>query len=454
MSDWTLEALDEFATTSGLKVDRGVRARHIASSDWGGIVFGRPAAVVRPHSADDVAAAVGYASTYGLSLTPRATGASSGGQAVGDRTLVVDLTGMDDVAVDAEARTLTCGPGASWRSILHAALPHGLQPHVMPLQLDLTVGGTLSVGGFGAIGHRFGIAATHAAELEVVTGDGRIVRCDADAERELFDAVRAGLGRCGVITSATLALRPAARGVLVSRKRSSSVNAWISDLLAIAEASAEQGVVHVEGFCRSEAGALACDLHLGTERDGAGLELTSWDDAAEPLGEEEISLPGYHGRLDPRFEEMVAVGYTDRGHPWVEALLSPEAFAELLPDIMRGVAGDAGDRIQVVLVRRDALPPFVVAPDVPLLICVVIVPRGIPREQLPGAIEAMTAVNALLTNAGGKRYLAGWLPDTDEQAWRRHFGDLYDAWQGARAKYDPRGTFTSALFTPLDRPSP
>lgn len=46
-------------------------------------------------------------------------------------------------------------------------------------------------------------------ELEVVTGDGRLLRCSADANSALFDAVRGGLGQFGVITEARIPLRKA-----------------------------------------------------------------------------------------------------------------------------------------------------------------------------------------------------------------------------------------------------
>jgi len=453
-STWTTEVLDEFALTSGLTLDRGVRARHFAASDWGGIVMGGPAAVIRPRSTGEVARVAQLASKRGLKLTPRGTGASSGGQAVAvNGSVTLDLTGLDDLTVDAGARTVSCGPGATWRSALSAAFAHGLQPTVMPLQLDLTIGGTLSVGGFGTLGHRFGVAASHAVELEVVTGDGRVLRCRRDLHPDLFDAVRAGLGRCGVITRATLALRPATGRVRVVRLRSRSHASWSAALESLGArygSDSADHVVHVEGFCRPEGADLVCDIHLGIEHDDGApdgeVPLPPEVKSTQITAREDWGLLRYPARRDPRFDEMVAAGHTGEGHPWIEALLAPDTFAALLPEVMAGIAGDAADRIQAVLIRRDLLPPMVAAPPGDLLVAVVIVPRGIPRDDLPRAMAAMERVNDLLIDAGGRRYLAGWLPRADEQAWRRHFGPLYDGWLATRRSYDPAGTFTSALF--------
>ncbi len=44
---------------------------------------------------------------------------------------------------------VTVEAGATWREVLAATLPHGLAPPVLPDYLDLTIGGTLAVGGVG-----------------------------------------------------------------------------------------------------------------------------------------------------------------------------------------------------------------------------------------------------------------------------------------------------------------
>ena len=458
MSDgqtWTAEVLDEFVQVTGLPIDRGVRARHFAASDWGGVVKGAPAGVLRPRSASEAALAVRLATQRGLKLTIRGTGASSGGQSIAEHWVTLDTTAINEVSVDPARRTVSCGPGATWRSLLFASLGHGLQPAVMPMQLDLTVGGVLSVGGFGAVGHRYGAVGARVTELEVVCGDGAALRCGPEQNADLFDAVRGGLGRCGVITGATLSLRPAPPSVQATKVRVPDAGSWVRQIMKLGRRFGDDPsshVAHVEGFCRSEEGQLVYELHIGVEH-GDEPAPDPWSAASDGGGRsqmmprEERTLVQYLARFDPRFDEMVASGHTGDGHPWIEALLSPEAFVDVLPDVMAGIAGDKGDRIQIVLVRRDLLPPLLVSPPADMLICLVVVPRGIPKAELPAAVDAMARVHQLVIDAGGKRYLAGWLHDPDEQAWRSHFGDRYDEWCAALQKYDPAGTFTSALFS-------
>ncbi|MEA2844717.1 MAG: cytokinin dehydrogenase [Actinomycetota bacterium] len=447
---WSPALLDELARVTRLRVDRGVRARHVAASDWGGIVVGAPAAVIRPRRVEEVAQTVLLAAEHSVKLTLRGTGASSGGQSVAGGWVTLDMTGLDDVSVDPDSRTVSCGPGATWRSVLARTLPHGLQPVVMPLHLDLTLGGSLATGCFGAVGHRFGVAAGHVAELEVVTGAGAVLRCSRDLHARLFDGVRGGLGHCGAITRAVLNLRPAPPFVEVSRLRAGDGASWVAtidDLGTALGADETVHVSHIEGLCRAEDGRVVYDVHVGREH---GDEPAALPDAyrgtARLIDRQDQGFAQHANRFDARFDDMVSSGHTAEGHPWLECLLSPDALSAVLADVLAGIAGDEADVVKVFPVRREGLPPLVVSPPAEMLMCLVVAPRGIPAAELPRALEAMARVDRLLADAGGKRYLAGWLPAADEQAWERHFGPAYAGWLAARREYDPSGTFTSALF--------
>jgi FAD/FMN-containing dehydrogenase len=98
--------------------------------------------------------------------------------------------------------------GARWSEVLRAAIPRGVAPPVLTDYLELSVGGTLSVGGIGGtILH--GAQVDNVLELEVVTGTGARVVCSPSRRADLFHAVLAGLGQCGIITRATVRLLPA-----------------------------------------------------------------------------------------------------------------------------------------------------------------------------------------------------------------------------------------------------
>ena len=72
--------------------------------------------------------------------------------------------------------------------------------------LGLSVGGTLAVGGIGGTSSRRGMQTDQVVALDVVTGEGRELKCSRELNADLFDAIRGGLAQCGIITRATLRL--------------------------------------------------------------------------------------------------------------------------------------------------------------------------------------------------------------------------------------------------------
>jgi cytokinin dehydrogenase len=118
---------------------------------------------------------------------------------------VLYMTAMSTIR-QVQSERIVVDAGATWRAVLEVTLAHGLTPPVLTNYLDLSIGGTLAVGGIGGTTFRHGMQTDNVLELNVVTGDGRELTCSARASADLFDAVRAGLGQCGVITQATLRL--------------------------------------------------------------------------------------------------------------------------------------------------------------------------------------------------------------------------------------------------------
>lgn len=185
-----------------------------ASEDYGHIVHRRPAAVLRPGSVRDVVAMVRFCNRHRLPVAPRGQGHATNGQAQVEGGLVVETATLADIGpVRPHSATVTVGAGARWSEVAKAAIAHGLTPPVFTDYLELSVGGTLSVGGLGGQSHRHGAQVDNVAELQVVTGAGEFVRCSPTRHPDLFHAVLAGLGQCAIVVGATLRLVTAPRTV-------------------------------------------------------------------------------------------------------------------------------------------------------------------------------------------------------------------------------------------------
>jgi FAD/FMN-containing dehydrogenase len=187
-------------------------ARAAAADDFGHLVQRAPKAVLLPASDRDIAATIRWAAARGLKVSPRGQGHSVFGRSQAPHGIVIDMTQLRAVHTVAGDR-IVVDAGATWRDVLAATLPHGLTPPVLTEYLQLSVGGTLAVGGVGGTTSRFGVQSDNVLELEVVTGRGRRLRCSPEHRAELFDAVRAGLGQVAVVTRATLKLVRAPQSV-------------------------------------------------------------------------------------------------------------------------------------------------------------------------------------------------------------------------------------------------
>jgi FAD/FMN-containing dehydrogenase len=174
---------------------------------WNAMVDRRPALVVRAANAADVVAAVRFAREHDLLLGVRSGGHQIAGLAVADGALLLDLSQMRAVSVDPEARTARVEPGATLGEVDAATQAHGL---AVPMGINSTTGiaGLTLGGGFGWISRRYGLTIDNLRAAEVVTADGESLRASADANPDLFWAIRGGGGNFGVVTAFEFGLHP------------------------------------------------------------------------------------------------------------------------------------------------------------------------------------------------------------------------------------------------------
>ncbi|NBH12480.1 FAD-binding oxidoreductase [Amycolatopsis sp. SID8362] len=201
----TLESLR--ARLSGTVLTAGAPGYDAARSVWNGEIDRRPAVVVRPAGAADVAEALAYAREAALDLSVRGGGHNFGGAAVVDGGLCIDLSSLQAISVDPVGRTARVGGGATWAQLdaatqEHAlAVPGGTVSHT-------GVGGLTLGGGFGWLTGKHGLSCDNLLSAEVVTADGQILRASADENPDLFWALRGGGGNFGVVTEFEFRLHP------------------------------------------------------------------------------------------------------------------------------------------------------------------------------------------------------------------------------------------------------
>jgi len=174
---------------------------------WNAMVDKRPAAIVRCADEADVVATLGFARERGLPITVRGGGHHIAGTSVCDGGVVIDLSTLKGVRVDAVARRAVVQPGALLADVDAATLAHGL---ATPLGVNSTTGiaGLTLGGGFGWLTRQHGMTIDNLVSVRIVGADGVVRRASADEHRDLFWAIRGGGGNFGVVTSFTFQCHP------------------------------------------------------------------------------------------------------------------------------------------------------------------------------------------------------------------------------------------------------
>ena len=166
---------------------------------------GEPAAILRVGSAADVVAAVRFAREHGLRVSVRGSGHHYFGLPLRDEALLLDLSALNGIEIDATARIVAAGPAAKGGAVVAALAGHGLGFPVGHCS-DVALGGYLLNGGLGWNFGEWGVACDSIVGVEVVTPDGEFVRADRKDNADLFWSVRgAGPGFFGVVTRYHLA---------------------------------------------------------------------------------------------------------------------------------------------------------------------------------------------------------------------------------------------------------
>jgi len=114
----------------------------------------KPALVARCVAARDVAKAIQFARSENLLVSVRGGDHSAAGNAMCDGGLAIDLSPMNDVAVDPTARTAWAGGGARWRDFDTATMAHTLAT-TGGTNSDTGVGGLTLGGGLGWLAGRY-----------------------------------------------------------------------------------------------------------------------------------------------------------------------------------------------------------------------------------------------------------------------------------------------------------
>jgi FAD/FMN-containing dehydrogenase len=183
-----------------------------ARRGFNALVDRRPAVIARCLGTADVAAAFDFARAHDLQVAVRGGGHNPAGHCVVDGGLVIDLTLMRTVEVDAKGRIARAEGGATWLDFDAATQAFGLVTPGGVVGSTGVAGLTLG-GGIGHLTAQHGLTCDNLVGAEVVTPDGALIRASADENADLLWGLRGAGGNFGVATSLEFRLHPLERVV-------------------------------------------------------------------------------------------------------------------------------------------------------------------------------------------------------------------------------------------------
>ena len=425
--------------------------RAAAADDWGHVVIETPLAVLVPASIADIVKAIKFANQHCIKVGPMSMVGnthSTQGQSQAECGLVIDMSGLSEIhAINADNAVVD--PGVRWFELLQQTLPLGKSPPVLTDHIDLSIGGTLSVGGIGGQTPQHGLQSDNVLELWVVTGEGKLRQCSPSNNVGLFNAVRGGLGQFGVIVRAKvklIAVKPLAR-------QYTAVYPDVASLIADQVTLMNEGRFdYVEG------------LGLPQPDDSYVLLLQAvkyFDPAAPPddvamlaglnfipgtSAAETLTLYDFYNRLGPIVDFTKFTGEWFLPHPLTDFFLPRSEAAAFIEETLANTpVADIGYGPVLIypFPRNKVTAPFIPLPHEPVCVLFSLL-RWAPSAD-PAVVADLVAKNRdvfeAMRDIGGKRYSIGSVV-LSHADWVGHFGLKWPLFVAQKLIHDPQNTLT------------
>ena len=406
----------------------------------------RPAAIVRPVDAGEVARVVSLARESGLELAVRSGGHSGAGHGVTDGGIVLDLSLMKGLQIDAERRVAWAETGLTAGEVTAALWEHGLAVGFGDTG-SVGIGGLTLGGGVGYLARKYGLTIDDLLAADVVTADGRLLRADAENEPDLFWAIRGGGGNFGVATRFLFRLHrleAVTGGMLVLPATPEVVASFIAaaeeapeELSGIANVMPAPPMPFLPEEHHGELVVLAMLVHVGTTEEGERA-LAPFRALATPIADllRPMPYPEIYPPDDPDYRPLAAARTM-----FVDSI--DRDVAELILDRLRGSTA----QMPVAQLRVLGGAMARVAPDATAFahrtsrIMVNVAAVYATPEEGPAHEAWVTELAAALRQSDAGAYV-NFLGDEGEERVRAAYPDAtWDRLAAVKRRYDPTNLF-------------
>jgi len=420
---------------------------HDYSTDFGQLVHRVPRVVVRATCEDHVVDTLRTTRRLRLPVAVRGAGHSCFGQTVTDGVLLVNVPDgsvaprmLGDGLVEVPARL-------HWREVEAFLNPRGRSVPALADYLDLSVGGTLSVGGYGADSIVHGAQTDHVDRIRLITPDGAAIWCSSQENAELFSYALAGLGQVGVIETAVLRTVPYRAFTTLFNYRYSSLKELVASIEWIAESANDRPLLFKAHCAR---GRFVSTYGIQTENVRNAISARRFPPVRVQRAAHAWIVPKYRQWRSLVVKLWVAQ-FSNHGRLWTDFLFDYdglESFTTFLqPLLERDAFAGCLKSIYIVAIRR--LPrttrfPLEASDSTGASMSFGIGLYSMIPRQDPALVGAVAETVAFCLEKcialGGRPYRYGW-HQMDEHHYQALYGATYDRLLALRRELDPDGLF-------------
>jgi hypothetical protein len=401
-----------------------------AADDFGHIVHRQPIAVLKPGSIEDIIRIIQFARTYNIKIAARGQGHSTYGQSQVEAGVVINMSTLNKIHSIGTDRAIV-EAGVVWSQLLQQTLRQGLTPPVLTDYIELSIGGTLAVGGIGGATHRYGVQVDNVWELQVVTGEGKLETCSKIQNRDLFEAVLAGLGQCGIIVQATIKLIVAATNARVFLLFYNDLATFTRDQRLLISDEKFKRFNYVEGQVVPNGNGgwrymlEVAYFYSSTARPNNNVLLAGLNYIRGTEQIEDKSYFDFLNRLADTVAYLKSIGIWSYPHPWLNLFVPSSAVESFVGKVVSTLTlADTGQGpvlLYPVKTSRFRLPLFRV-PREEIVFLFAILRTAAPPEA--AVVTRMLSDNRRLfeqnRDLGGYRYPVDAIPFSQND-WQQHF---------------------------------
>ncbi|MEA3154219.1 MAG: cytokinin dehydrogenase [Betaproteobacteria bacterium] len=421
-------------------------ARQAAAEDFGGIIHRLPLAVIRPRSESDIVKAIRFAKRHTVQVAMRGQGHSMLGQCQVEQGIVIDSSTLNSVRMVTydDRPAIEAGAGALWGAMLDAAYAEKLTP---PVNVDpgyLSVGGTLSTGGFGGRTWDDGFQIDHVLQLQVVTGEGRVVTCSDRRNTDLFNSILGGMGQTGLIVKAIIPLVAAPMHVRFFMLGYDDLPTAMADMTAL---STNRRFKHLDGRSAvREGGGFTYNLEAGYFYDAPSAPADTELLGGLKFASNTVSTMTYEQYY--RREAPLKPGR----YPWLYLCLPASQFLQYAADVFANPEEHALSVPRFSVWNRDRVKrPLARLPNEDFVVRFQL--SRMPPSTFTNMESLLRSNRALYERArdvGGTRLTTSALPFSQAD-WMDHYGPVWPWLSDMKKYFDPNRVLTPGpgMFPPM-----